>query len=71
MTLSKDHVTPLDQRKQFGKYYTNPTWQYGVKAQTPFWVCILKEKRNAYFEFQNGGFILRTLFFLISAIYNT
>ena len=31
--------------------------------------CILKGKRNAYFEFLNVGFILRTLFFLISAIY--
>ena len=30
---------------------------------------ILKGKRNAYFEFLNVGFILRTLFFLISAIY--
>ena len=30
---------------------------------------ILKGKRNAYFEFLNVGFILRTLFFLISATY--
>ena len=30
---------------------------------------ILKGKRNAYFEFLNVGFILRTLFFLISAIF--
>ena len=30
---------------------------------------ILKGKRNAYFEFLNDGFILKTLFFLISAIY--
>ena len=30
---------------------------------------ILKGKRNAYFEFLNVGFILWTLFFLISAIY--
>ena len=30
---------------------------------------ILKGKRNAYFEFQNGGFILRAVFFFISAIY--
>ena len=28
-----------------------------------------KEKENAYFEFLKVGFILRTLFFLISAIY--
>ena len=28
-----------------------------------------KEKRNAYFEFRNAGFMLKTLFFLISAIY--
>ena len=33
------------------------------------YVTILKGKRKAYIEFQNGGFILRTLFFLISAIY--
>ena len=31
---------------------------------------ILKGKSNAYFEFLNVGFILRTLFFLKSAIYN-
>ena len=30
---------------------------------------ILKGKRNAYFEYLNVGFILRTFFFLISAIY--
>ena len=29
-------------------------------------ITILKGKRNAYFEFLNVGFILRTLFFLIS-----
>ena len=29
---------------------------------------ILKGKRNAYFEFLNVGFILRTYLFLISAI---
>ena len=30
---------------------------------------ILKGKRNAYFLFLDVGFIFRTLFFLISAIY--
>ena len=29
----------------------------------------LKGKKNAYFEFQNDGFILSTLFFLLPAIY--
>ena len=31
--------------------------------------CILKGKRNAYYDFQNVGFILRTNFVLIPAIY--
>ena len=44
-----------------------------VKSGAVVWVIreltILKGKRNAYFEFLNVGFLLRTLFFLISAIY--
>ena len=32
-------------------------------------LSILKGKRNAYFDFQNVGFILRTNFVLIPAIY--
>ena len=40
MTLGQGHVThtPFGSGQSNGlKYYQDPTWQWGVRAQTPFW----------------------------------
>ena len=69
------YIVNLDHSKQHG-YHGNLKVKetflilLTVYAMNVIWIsCILKGKRNAYFELRNFGFILRTLFFLISAIY--
>ena len=63
-------------KSEFCEYITSLHIQHSIYVrQFEFFVftmkqiaSILKGKRNAYFEFLNVGFILITLFFLISEI---
>ena len=50
-------------------YICYPKLDRHVVLPVPCLITILKGKRNAYFDFQNVGFILRRNFVLIKAIY--
>ena len=66
--FSSDLLSKIFQRFAFKTLKAN-RWKKICQLAFKLLKAILKGKRNAYFEFLNVGFILRTLFFLLSVIY--